>query len=35
MDAPYDGGLYGHVTNYCVDELMALSDDPNLVEAVR
>jgi hypothetical protein len=30
-----DGGLYGHVTNYCLDELMAISDGPNLVEAIR
>ena len=28
-----DGGLYGYVTNYFLDDLMALSDDPNLVEA--
>ena len=27
-------GLYGHVTD-CLDELMALSDDSNLVGAIR
>ena len=25
MDAQCDGGLYGHVTNYCLDELTTLT----------